>query len=115
MQSSSCSRKDSNVHEAFKAEIEVETKTFKPETEARPRRWSTCSRRDRDRDIHVRDRGETEAIGVRGEAEARRRDHGWMANKLYYDLSLGLVFSADSRPVARIWPYFYFNSTSKYE
>ena len=76
----------SDVHEAFQAEIEAETKTFKPETEARPRRWSTCSRRDRD--IHVRDRGETEAIGVRGEAEARCRDHGY--NNCNIGLGLGL-------------------------
>ena len=60
----------SDVHEAFQAEIEAETEAFRPETEARPRRWSTCSRRGRD--IHIRDRDETEAVDVRGEAETRR-------------------------------------------
>ncbi len=64
----------SDVREAYQAEIEAETEAFSPETEARPRQWSTSSRRDRVRGVQVRDRGETEAIGVRGEAEARRRD-----------------------------------------
>ena len=36
-----------DVHETFLAE--AETEAFWPETEARPRRLSTCPRRDRDR------------------------------------------------------------------
>ena len=43
-----CSR---DVHETFLAEAEAETEAFWPETEARPRRLSTCPRRDRDRGV----------------------------------------------------------------
>jgi len=34
-----------DVHETFLAEAEAETEAFWPETEARPRRLSTCPRR----------------------------------------------------------------------
>ena len=44
-----------DVHETFlaeaEAETEAETEAFWPETEARPRRLSTCPRRDRDRGV----------------------------------------------------------------
>jgi len=39
------------VHETFLAEAEAETEAFWPETEARPRRLSTCPRRDRDQGV----------------------------------------------------------------
>ena len=42
-------RGDRDVHETFLAE--AETGAFWPETEARPRRLSTCPRRDRDRGV----------------------------------------------------------------
>ena len=56
-----------DVEEAF--EPETETEALKPEAEARPRRLSICPRRDRDRGVHVRDRGETEAFRPNAQAE----------------------------------------------
>ena len=64
----------------------------------RPRHWSTWSRRDRD--IHLR--GETEAIGVRGEASRQRL--------IIVLLYMPSVQCCMTRPVATILPLFHFNN-----
>ena len=78
----SCHR---DVHDTFLAEAEAETEAFWPETEARPRRLSTCPSETETEAFKPEAETETEAeaLGDRSEAETEANNKKMCIFKLF--------------------------------